>query len=701
MTVVTHQRLVPPVAAQHRRAVTRHGERVEDDYAWLRAENWQEVTRDPATLDPEIRAYLEAENAYAEAMLEPVTDLRQRLFAEMKARIKEDDATVPEPDGPWAYYTRYVTGGQHPIFCRQRRDGKGAEQVLLDGDKEGAGEAFFRVGTCRHSPDHRLAAYSVDLTGSEHFTIRIKDLATGALSPETIEDATANLVWGNDGRTLYYTRLDDNLRPKRIYRHTVGADPATDPLLYAEEDARFYVRLTLTEDRRFVLIHAFDHSDTAEIWTIDAGDPFAEPKLFAARETGVDYDVTSYGDRFFVRTNAGDAIDYKIAATPLDRTGREHWADLVPHREGRLILDMLAFKDRLVRLEREAGLPRIVVRRLSDGDEHAIAFAEAAYSLGIDPGLEFDTATLRFDYSSLTTPHRTYDYDMATRERVLRKEAEVPSGHDPADYVTERLMATSHDGAEVPVSLLYRKHTPLDGTAPLLLYGYGSYGISIPAGFGANRLSLVDRGFVFALAHIRGGTDKGYGWYLDGKLMNKRNSFLDFIAAGEHLAAKRYTRRGNIVAHGGSAGGLLVGAAANMAPDLFRAIIAEVPFVDVVNTICDAELPLTPPEWSEWGNPIESAEAYRYIHSYSPYDNVTAQAYPAIFATGGVSDPRVTYWEPAKWVAKLRALKTDRNPILMRINMEAGHGGAAGRFDRLEEIARLYAFVLMVCGLAD
>ncbi|MHA1536072.1 MAG: S9 family peptidase [Alphaproteobacteria bacterium] len=696
----------PPIAETRPSRTTRHGESVDDDYAWLRADNWQEVTRQPDRLDPDIRAYLEAENDYCEAVMKPLAGLREKLFAEMKARIKEDESSVPAPDGPYAYSVRYETGKQHPIFCRRLLGADGAaangaaEEVLLDGNAQAEGHAFFRIGGCRHADDHKHYAYAVDLTGSEHYTIFFKDLGSGRLLDERIEGTSGSLVWAGDGRTIFYTLLDDNLRPSKVMRHTIGGAARDDALVYEEADPRFFVQLGATEDRRFVLISMADHSDTSEVWVIDAHAPLGQPKLFAGRESGVSYEVNSHGDRFLIRTNEAGAIDFKVAECPLDASGRQHWRDLVPHLEGRLILDMQLFAGHMVRLERIDGLPRIVVRDMSDGEEHEIAFDEEAYDLDIIAGYEYRTASLRFDYSSMTTPRRVYDYDMASRKRTLRKEQEIPSGHDPADYVTRRLMAESHDGALVPVSVLHRKGLALDGSAPLLLYGYGSYGYAMPASFSANRLSLVDRGFVYAIAHIRGGTDRGYRWYLDGKLAGKPNSFEDFIAGARHLADAGYTGVGRITAHGGSAGGLLVGAVANMAPELFAAIVAEVPFVDVVNTICDAELPLTPPEWDEWGNPIEDEKAYRTIRSYSPYDNVEAKDYPAMMVTAGVSDPRVTYWEPAKWVARLRALKTDGKALLLHTNMEAGHGGASGRFDRLEEVARVYAFVLMANAMA-
>jgi oligopeptidase B len=477
-------------------------------------------------------------------------------------------------------------------------------------------------------------------------------------------------------------------------RHTVGAETA-DALIHEQSDPGYFLGLATTQDRRFLLLSVHDH-ETAEISLIDAANPASPPRLVAAREPEHDYSVDPRDGRLIILTNSEGAEDYRIVEAPVDNPGREHWREIEPHQPGRLILDVVAFKDFLVRLERENGLPRIVIRRFADGEEHAIAFAEEAYALGISPGYEYDTPTLRFTYSSMTTPAQVFDYDMNTRARVLRKTQEVPSGHDPSLYVTSRVMAPAKDGETVPVSLLYRKDTALDGSAPLLLYGYGAYGMTIPAGFSTNVLSLVDRGFIYAVAHVRGGKDKGYRWYKDGKREKKVNSFTDFVAAGEFLAQQGFTSRGNIVAHGGSAGGMLMGAVANLAPDLFLGIIAEVPFVDVLTTMLDDSLPLTPPEWPEWGNPIGSEADYRTIAAYSPYDNVRATTYPHILALAGLTDPRVTYWEPAKWVAKLRQLATGDQLIVLRINMEAGHAGASGRFERLKEVALAYAFALKV-----
>jgi oligopeptidase B len=695
MRVPLSQAPLPPRARRITSTATHHGLARSDDYAWLRAPNWQAVMRDPPQLHPEIRAHLDAENAHTTAMMADTEELQRKLFVEMKSRIKEDDASVPAPDGAFAYYTRFVTGGQQPLFCRRPREG-GDEQLLVDGNALARNHAYFRLAGATHSPDHAFMAYAVDTKGSEFFTVHVIETATGKLVDSSIVDNNGSFEWAADSRALLYVWLDNEHRPRRLLHHALGSERAAI-VLHEQLDPAFFIGLGATQSRRFLLLNVHDH-ETAEVSLIDAADPLGAPRLVAPRKPKHNYSVEHHGDRLIILTNSDGAEDYRIVEAPLATPGREHWREIEPHRPGRLILDMAAFKDHLVRLEREDGLPRVVVGRLADGEQHAISFAEEAYSLGISPGFEFDTPTLRYTYSSMTTPAQVFDYDMESRTRTLRKTQEVPSGHDPAAYVTRRVMAPARDGETVPVSLLYRKETPLDGSAPLLLYGYGAYGMSIPAGFSTNALSLVDRGFVYAIAHVRGGKDKGYRWYREGKREKKVNSFTDFIAAGEHLAREGFTSHGRIVAQGGSAGGMLMGAVANMAPELFLGIVAEVPFVDVLTTMLDASLPLTPPEWPEWGNPIESEADYRLIAAYSPYDQVSAQAYPHILALAGLTDPRVTYWEPAKWVAKLRALKTDASLLLLRTNMEAGHAGASGRFERLKEVALSYAFALKIAS---
>ncbi len=689
-------RLAPPIAERRQKAVTQHGVTRQDPYAWLRADNWQEVMQGREDLSADIRQYLEAENAYVmEAFEAPHAALTEELFREIRGRIKEDETGLPDKDGPWAYNSRMLEGRQYPLIVRTPRDG-GEETVLLDCNKE-AGEGYFGFGGADHSPDHKLLAWAADRQGSEYYTIHIRDLENGRDTGETIADTADGGVWAPDSRAIYYTEYDESHRPYRVRRHVLGTPQADDEIVYEEADPGFFVSVEETLSRKFMVIDVHDHQ-TSECWLIPAEG--GRPRLVSARLSEREYDLEERDGLFYILTNADGAEDFKIMTAPVEAPDAEHWTDLVPHTPGVLILDMIVLKDHLVRLERVDGLPRIVVRDLADGREWTVKFEEEAYSLGVYEGLEFDTHTVRMSYSSPTTPQRTYELDLVTGKRTLLKEQEVPSGHNPDDYVTRRVFATAVDGEMVPVTLLYRKTTPIDGTAPALLYGYGAYGMAIPASFSVSALSLADRGFVYATAHVRGGMEKGYRWYRLGRRDHKINTFTDFIAAAEMLVERGYAAPGRIVAEGGSAGGLLVGAVANMRPDLWAGIIAEVPFVDVLNTMSDDTLPLTPPEWPEWGNPVESDEDFRRIASYSPYENIRAQAYPPIFALAGLTDPRVTYWEPAKWVARLRATKTDANPLYLKTHMDQGHAGASGRFDRIKETALSYAFALSAAGLA-
>jgi len=697
---MTKPRLFPRIAAPKtaRRPLsdTHHGKTRVDEYAWLRADNWQEVFRDPSVLDPAIRAHLDAENDYQRRMMADTSGLRKALFSEMKGRIKEDDSSVPVKDGPYAYGSSYKKGGEQPRFFRTPRDG-GKQDIYLDGDKEAEGKAYFRIAGVDHSCDHRKLLWGADDKGSEFFALRVRDLETREDLSDLVPDTGGGGAWDASGDGFFYTRLDANHRPSKVFWHKVGTDVAADRLIYEETDAGMFMNVGGARNNDWIFIVVNDH-ETTECRVLPAADPFAEPLVVVPREPGLQYELEEGGDEFFILTNADGAKDFKIMSAPAASPGRANWREIVPHEPGRLILSIAGFRNFLVRLERKDGLPRIVIRERATGEEHAIFFEEEAYSLGLGGSAEYDTDTIRFTYSSMTTPAQVFDYDMRTRERRLLKTQEVPSGHNPDDYVTRRLMAPAPDGELVPVSTLYRRDTALDGSAPCLLYGYGSYGISIPASFSTNALSLVDRGFVYAIAHIRGGKEKGYGWYEDGKRDRKTNTFTDFIAAGRHLVAEGLTSHDRIVAEGGSAGGMLMGAVANMAPQDFGAIVAEVPFVDVLTTMLDDTLPLTPPEWPEWGNPILSAKDYDTIAAYSPYDNVAALPYPPILAVAGLTDPRVTYWEPAKWVARIRERSSGKNPVLFRINMDAGHAGASGRFSRLEEVAYVYAFALKVTG---
>lgn len=694
----------PPVVAKKPVSDTRHGITRTDDYAWLRADNWQAMFKDTSILDPEIRSYLEAENGYMEAAMADTKALQSQLFAEMKGRIKEDDSSIPMKDGPFAYGSAFVTGGEQPRYFRIPRDGnpkdEAIRELLLDGDKEAVGKDYFRLSGIDHTSDHAFGIWGYDDKGSEYYTLRIRDLATKQDLDDVLENTAGGGVWAPDGKSFFYTLQDENHRPSKVLHHIVGQPQSSDRLVYEEEDPGFFMGVggSLLDDFIYVDIH--DH-ETSEYRLLSPKDLTAEPVLVAEREEGVEYSMTEGGDVFYILTNADDAKDFKIVEAPVTAPGRENWKEVVPHEPGRLILNHMAFARHLVWLERREGLPVIMIRDRTSGVEHSIAFAEEAYSLGLQGAAEYETDVIRFSYSSMTTPSQLFDYNMATRERTLLKTQEVPSGHKPEDYITRRVFAEAHDGEKVPVTLLYRRDTKLDGSAPCLLYGYGAYGMTIPAGFNTNCLSLVDRGFVYAIAHIRGGKDKGFSWYEDGKMEKKVNTFKDFISAADHLVKEQFTSYDRIIAEGGSAGGMLMGAVANMAPEKFAGIIAAVPFVDVLNTMLDDTLPLTPPEWPEWGNPIESEEEYRWIAAYSPYDNVEAKAYPPIIALSGLTDPRVTYWEPTKWIARLRATAPDAGPFLLKTNMAAGHGGKSGRFQRLEEVAFEYAYAIKVGGRCE
>ncbi|MGC9270767.1 S9 family peptidase [Acidiphilium sp.] len=689
MNDVTLHPATPPLARKEPRRIAQLGRHRTDDYAWMKDDNWQTVLRDPTALRDDIRAHLLAENAYTEAVLAGTLEVQAQLRAEMKARIKPDDASVPKPDGAFAYYRRYDPGAEHPVYVRTPRDG-GDETILLDADASARGHAYYRVIATNHSPDHTLFAYAEDTQGSEVYQVRIKDIATGAVLPDPILSCTGDFAWSPCAKFLFWTFRDDKGRPTRIYRRTVGS--ATDVLVYEELDEGFFIGVDTTRSGGSILIGC-GNQETSEVWRIPGNDPTAMPSVIEPRRTGLRYEVDDWGDRLVIRTNADGAVDFKLVEAPLDQPGRAHWRDLVSHRPGHFIVGFTLVQNHLARVERTEANNRIIIRT-REGGEADIAVDEPAYVLSLDPGLEFRTATIGYIYSSPTTPRQWFDYDIATATRRLRKAQEIPSGHDPALYETRRLTATASDGATIPITLLMRRGTRLDGSAPVHLYGYGSYGLAIEPWFQPNILSLVDRGWIHVIAHIRGGTEKGWDWFLAGRGAHKMNSFTDFIAVAEHLIVHGYTGAGRIVAHGGSAGGLLVGAALNLRPDLWAGVIAAVPFVDVLNTISDESLPLTPPEWPEWGNPLTDPLAYDTIAAYSPYDNIAPRAYPPVLATGGLSDPRVTYWEPAKFVAKLREFSTGTAPILLKIDMDAGHAGAAGRFDALKQTAMNYAFAL-------
>ncbi len=680
----------PPAADRRQSRIEQLGRVRTDDYAWLKDDNWQEVLRDPKALRADIREHLDAENAYTQEVLGGTEALQASLFAEMKGRIKEDDSSVPAPDGPFDYYVRYAIGAEHPIHARRPRGHDDGEEVLLDEDAAAKGKAYYQVGAASHSPDHALFAWAADEQGSEYYTIRVKDLATGQEVGAPIESAYGDFAFSPDSQWIFWIWRDENARPAKVFRRAArGGD---DALVYEEADDGMFLGVGCASDDSHILIHV-GNQETTEILLIPAGDPTSAPVIAEPRRVGVKYSLDHWTDRWVIRTNDDGAVDFKLCVSEAAIPAKAAWRDWIAHCPGHYITGFAAYAGHLVRAERVNALDRLVVMA-RDGSEHVVDFDEEAYALNLEGGYEYATTLSRFVYQSPTTPRQTFDYDLASRVRTLRKTQEIPSGHDPARYVARRLQARAPDGEMVPITLLMLKDTPQDGSAPVLLYGYGSYGHAMDPSFSIRNLSLVDRGWIWATAHIRGGSDKGWGWFLDGRKDRKPNTFTDFIACAEHLIGEGYASKGKIAAYGGSAGGMLMGAVANLRPELWGAIIAAVPFVDVLNTMSDTSLPLTPPEWPEWGNPIEDPAAYDLIESYSPYDKVGPRPYPPILATGGLSDPRVTYWEPAKWVAKLRDQTTGDAPILLKINMEAGHGGASGRFDFLKEIALDYAFAL-------
>jgi oligopeptidase B len=710
----------PPVARRVPHVGSIHGHTWTDDYFWLRHRE-----------DPAVLAYLEAENRYTDAVMAPTEALREQLFTEMRARIKESDLSVPERIDGWLYYHRTETGAQYPIYCRCPADRRtevdpsaADEQILLDLNPLAAGHEYFRLGAFEISPDHRLLAWSADTSGAESFTLYVKDLATGALLSETITNVSPAVAWANDSRTLFYVVLDDARRPCRLFRHRLGDQPSSDVLVHDEADESFFVDIGRTRSNAYLLLELASHS-TAEVRYLSADQPEGDFRVVEPRRPGIEYSVSHHGDRFFIATNDGGA-NFRLVSAPVSNPSREHWTEVLPHRPEVKLDSTDAFARHLVVYEREAGLRQIRVLELDgrtggpDGTDasrgapaiqssrptdfpsgYLIAFPEPVYTIRPHDNPEFDTTLLRFTYTSMVTPASVVDYDMAARTWTVRKQTEVLGGYDPARYRSERLFATAPDGTRVPISLVYQ--LPLErpgGPRPLLLMGYGAYGVSFDPSFSSSNLSLLDRGMIVAIAHVRGGEEMGRAWYEGGKLLNKPNSFTDFIAAAEHLIAEGYTAPDRLAITGGSAGGLLMGAVTNLRPDLFRAVVAEVPFVDVVNTMLDASLPLTVIEYDEWGNPNDP-DAYRCIRSYSPYDNVRAQDYPHMLITAGLNDPRVAYWEPAKFTARLRALKTDGNRLVLRTNMGAGHGGASGRWDFLREVAFKYGFLLEVLGIPD
>ena len=699
--------ITPPKAAIHPHEMTVHGHTRIDNYYWL---NERE--------NPEVLAYLEAENQYAEACLKHTEPLQEQLFKEIKGRVKQDDNSVPIKIREYYHYTRYEEGKEYPIFCRKHHSLEAPEEILLDGNQLAEGHAFFEIGELSLSEDDKLLAYSVDTVSRRLYTVYVKNLETGELVDEPIPNTSGNVVWASDNATLFYGVKDETLRPCKIMRHRLGTAAAEDVLVYEESDETFVCYISKTKSRKYLIINS-DSTLSSECRILESNQPEGMFRIFQQRQPDMLYGIDHYGEHFYIQTNADGAKNYKIMRTPIDQTEMAHWTEVIPHREKVMIEGFTIFSKYFVIEERENGLVNIRIRTWDGGTDYYLDFGEPAYTAGVGANPDFEAVTLRYAYNSMTTPSSVYEWDMEKCTKTLLKRQEIVGGYNPEDYVTERLMAPSHDGVLVPISIVYKKNLdtavpePVEGprkkesgpstgsgtlNRPLVLYGYGSYGSSTDAYFSVARLSLLNRGFIWAIAHIRGGEEMGRQWYDDGKMLNKKNTFLDFIACGEYLINKGYTSPQKMFAMGGSAGGLLVGAVTNMRPDLWKGVIAQVPFVDVVTTMLDESIPLTTGEYDEWGNPNEK-KYYDYMLSYSPYDNVEAKDYPAMLITTGLHDSQVQYWEPAKWAAKLRALKTDKNPLYLKTEMDYGHGGASGRFEGFKEVVLEYAFMLDELGM--
>lgn len=669
----------PPLAQQIPTELEHHSDVRVDPFYWLREKE-----------NPEVIAYLEAENAWSESQMAHTKELQESLYEEMVSRIKEDDETAPYPHGGYYYYSKTIKDQNYEVHCRKNGGLDAPEEVLLDGNKMAEGKDYFALGVMEMSPDHRWMAYSTDYLGNERYTLRFRDLETGKEASATVPDTYYSVAWANDNKTLFYTRVDEANRPFQVWRHVVGTDASQDSLVHQEDDDAFFLGVQRSRSGKYIVVH-LQSKVTTEYWLLDAETPEAELTLFSPRKQSVEYYVADHGDDFYVMTNDG-AVNFRLMKTSKGKTNAEHWEEVIPHDNAVTLTGIETFKGRLVIEERRAGVAMIRVRDLASGRDRYVPFPESSYTASTRDNHEFDTTTLRYSYASLTTPRSIFDYDFESGETTLIKETEVPN-YDRTEYESQRIFATAPDGVKVPISIVYKKGALDKGPAPLFLTGYGSYGISYEPSFRSSRVALLDRGIIFGIAHIRGGGDMGRTWYEDGKFDRKMNTFTDFIAASEHLIAEGFTKTETFAIEGGSAGGLLMGAVINMRPDLFGAVIASVPFVDVLTTILDPSLPLTVIEWEEWGNPAEKPY-YDYIKAYSPYDNVEAKAYPAMLVTAGLNDPRVSYWEPAKWVAKLRINKTDDNVLLLKTNMGAGHGGASGRYDYLKELAFEHAFVI-------
>ncbi len=672
-----------------------HNEELIDNYSWIKQKDWKEVILNPNKLNAQVKKYLDEENLFKENQLKDIKDIEKKLFEELKSKIKNEDNSVPKKDGDYFYGYKYNKNSEYPIYYRKNII-KNSEEIILDCEKKSKTHTYFNVASISHSHNHKSVAYNIDTNGSEYFSIFVEDIdKKEILSPE-IKNTTGDIIWSLDNNYIFYVGLDQNHRPTKVFKHKIGSDTNKDLLIYEEKDPSFFCSINLSKTKKYLFIRTADH-ETSEYLFINLQLNETTAVLFKIRIKKIVYDLAHHEKFFLINTNIDEAKNFKIMIS--HEESYQKWEEFIAYEKDNLILDFILLKDWLVRLERTEGSENIIILNLNNKDQHKISFDEEAYNLSLDHGYEYETDTFRYSYSSPTTPKSIFDYDCKLKKQELKKTQEVPSGHNKDDYICKKIFATAHDNEKIPITILYKKGVKLDSNNYLLLYGYGSYGISIPSNFSTNRLSLVDRGIIYAIAHIRGGKEKGYEWYENGKLLNKKNTFLDFISCAKKLCEDKYTSPKKIIAQGGSAGGLLMGYIANESPDLFLGIIAQVPFVDICNTMLDEDLPLTVTEIPEWGDIKNDKKSFLYVKSYSPYDNVKKQNYPHMLVTGGISDPRVTYWEMTKWVAKLRENKTDNNLLLLHMNMTAGHSGASGRFDYLKEIAMEYGFVLKICKM--
>ena len=679
-----------PKLRKEKKVINIHQDELFDEYAWIKQKDWQSVLKDPSKLNKEVLKYINDENNYKSEKLKNLDEFKENIFKELKGRIKDKDSSVPVQDGQYSYYSKYISNSEYPQFLRINKDNN--EEIIFDANIKSKNFKFFNLHSVSHSHNHQYLAYNVDTNGSEYYDLSIEEISTKKIITKKIENTTGEIIWHPNNNIIFYTALDTNHRPNKIFAHKIGSDPKNDTLIYEETDAAYFCSPALSQSKKYLFIRTGDHQ-TSEYWFSHV-DNFKNIKCFRARKENEEYEIDHANDIFYILNNLDQCKNFKISTTSI--TNIEQWSDFIAYNPKHLLLDFTVLKKWLVLLQRVNGLNQILIKNLENSEEHLIKFEDEAYELSLLGQYEFDTNLIRISYSSPITPSTVYDYDCNLRQKIHRKTQEIPSGHNSKDYICKRVMVIAYDQEEIPLTVLYHKNTKLNGKAPLLLYGYGSYGITIPDNFSSNRFTLINRGFIYAVAHVRGGREKGQEWYENGKLMNKKNTFLDFISCAEYLCKNNYTSKGKIIAQGGSAGGLLMGYISNERPDLFLGIIAQVPFVDICNTMLDEDLPLTVTEIPEWGDMKKNKEAFKYIKSYSPYDNVKKQNYPNMLITGGITDPRVTYWEMTKWIAKLRDFKTDENLIILDMNMDAGHSGASGRYDYLKEVALTYIFALKI-----